>query len=187
MNITDFLRKASRGPQIITPKDAATIIAETGCAPGWRVLDAGGGTGFLALMLANIGCKVYTYEKKKEFFNLLKRNIRRSGLKNVVAKNKDVRKFTEKKLDLITLDMKDSEKLIPKAWKALKNNGFLVFYSLHIEQVQKIHKLIRKQKPIFIKTVETLQRHWQIEGDTFTRPQTQMLGHTGFITIVRKL
>ncbi len=52
--IRDFLRKAKRGPQIIPPKDFGMIVAETGCGKDWKVVDAGTGSGFLAMMLANI-------------------------------------------------------------------------------------------------------------------------------------
>ena len=67
--VIDFLKKAKRGPQIILPKDFGLIISVTGCSPGWKVVDAGTGSGFLTILLANLDCKVYTYEKEKRFFN----------------------------------------------------------------------------------------------------------------------
>lgn len=187
INIIDILRKAKRGPQVVSAKDVGIIIAETGCNPTWRIVDAGTGSGFLALFLGNLGCKVYTYENRKEFYNLAKNNIKSSGLRNIIIKNSDILKgIKEKDLDMVTLDMKNAEKVIKHAHKRLKKSGWLVIYSLHIEQVQRVWKELEKYKFRNIKILENIQREWQIEGDTFTRPKTRMLGHTGFLVFARK-
>ncbi len=186
MNILDFLKKAKRGPQIILPKDAGAIIAETGCAPGWKVVDAGTGSGFLALFLANLGCKVYTYEKEKRFYEIAKENIKKSGL-DIKIFNKDITKgIKEKKLDLITLDMKNPEKVIKYVYKSLKPKGFAVIYSMHIEEVKNVVKELEKYKFGNIRIIETFLTEWQTVKN-YTRPKTWMLGHTGFLTFARKL
>ena len=186
--IIDFLKKAKRGPQVILPKDMGPIVSVTGCSPEWKVVDAGTGSGFLALFLANLGCKVYTYEKEKRFYNIAKKNIKNSGLKNIKIKNSDITKgIKEKNLDMVTLDMKNPEKVIKHAYKNLKSGGWLVIYSMHIEQIQRVWKELKKydfKKP---RILENIQREWQIEGRTFTRPKTHMLAHTGFLTFVRKI
>ncbi len=184
MNIIDFLKKAKRGPQVILPKDAALIISETGINKDWKVVDAGSGSGFLALILGNLGCKVYTYEMRKDFYTLAKENIKKSGLKNVKIFNKDITKgITQKKVDLVTLDMKNPEKVIKYAFDVLKEKGFLVVYSMHIEQVLKVLNELEKHK-FKTRVMENIQREWQtIRG--FTRPKTQ-LAHTGFLIIARK-
>ncbi|SVC45785.1 uncharacterized protein METZ01_LOCUS298639, partial [marine metagenome] len=43
----DLMKKFKRGPQIILPKDAGLIIAETGIGEGSKVIDAGTGTGWM--------------------------------------------------------------------------------------------------------------------------------------------
>jgi tRNA (adenine57-N1/adenine58-N1)-methyltransferase len=186
--IIDFLKKAKRGPQVILPKDAGLIVSVTGCSPGWKVVDAGTGSGFLALFLANLGCKVYTYEKEERFYNIAKNNIKNSGLKNIKIKNSDITKgIKEKNLDMITLDMKNPEKVIKHAYNSLKSGGWLVVYSMHIEQIQKVWKELKKYDFKESKILENIQREWQIEGRTFTRPKTHMLAHTGFLTFARKI
>jgi tRNA (adenine57-N1/adenine58-N1)-methyltransferase len=186
--IIDFLKKAKRGPQVILPKDAGLIVSVTGCCPGWKVVDAGTGSGFLALFLGNLGCKVYTYEKEKRFYNIAKKNIKNSGLKNIKIKNSDITKgIKEKNVDMVTLDMKNPEKVIKHAYKNLKSGGWLVIYSMHIEQIQKVWKELKKYDFKETKILENLQREWQIEGRTFTRPKTLMLAHTGFLTFARKI
>lgn len=185
--IIDFLRKAKRGPQVILRKDFGIIVAETGCNQNWKVVDAGTGSGFLTLLLGNLGCKVYTYEKEERFYKIAKKNIKNSGLKNIKIKNSDITKgIKEKNLDMITLDMKTPEKVIKHAYKSLKSGGWLVIYSMHIEQIQRVWKELKKYDFENPKILENIQRGWQIEGRTFTRPKTHMLAHTGFLTFARK-
>ena len=185
MNIIDFLKKAKRGPQVILPRDAALIISETGINKDWKVVDAGSGSGFLSLFLGNLGCKVYTYEKRKEFYQIARENIKKSGLKNIKIFNKDITEgITHKKLDLVTLDMKGPEKAIKHAYSNLKPKGFLVVYSMHIEQVQDVLKEISKYN-FNVKVMENIQREWQTVSG-FLRPKTH-LAHTGFLVIARKL
>ena len=186
--IIDFLKKAKRGPQVILPKDAGLIVSVTGCCPGWKVVDAGTGSGFLAIFLGNLGCKIYTYEKEKRFYDIARKNIKNSGLKNIKIKNSDITKgIKEKNVDMVTLDMKNPEKVLKHVYKSLKSGGWLVIYSMHIEQIQKVWKELKKYGFKETKILENLQREWQIEGRTFTRPKTHMLAHTGFLTFARKI
>lgn len=185
MNILDFLRKAKRGPAVILQKDAAMIVANTGLAPGWKVIDAGSGSGFLALFLGNLGCEVHTYEKEEKFYKIAKKNIDNSGF-NIKIYNKDITKgIKEKNIDLVTLDMQNPEKAIPLAVKVLKTDGFIAVYSMHVEQMKKVIKTLEKYKFKDVKTVENFQVEWQ-SVKNFTRPKTWLLGHTGFLTFGRK-
>lgn len=187
MNIIDIFRKARRGPQIISRKELGIIVAETGCREGWKVVDAGAGSGFSSMFFANLGCIVYSYENDKRWFKIAQDNFREFGFKNIKLKFKDVLKgIEEKNVDMILLDMKSAEKVVKDAYKVLRKDGWLVCYSLHIEQVIKIYKEMIKQKFYRVKILENIQREWQIEGNTFTRPKTNMLGHTGFLLFARR-
>jgi tRNA (adenine57-N1/adenine58-N1)-methyltransferase len=186
-NIIDMLKKAKRGPQIIMPKDAAVIIAVTGCSPGWKVVDAGTGSGFLSMFLANIGCKVYSYEKKKEFYEIAKKNAKNFGLKNLVISNADITKgIREKDVDLVTLDMQYPEKAVKHAFKTLKSGGWLAVYSMHIEEVKKVYEELKNHNFVETKILENIQREWQSIGK-LTRPKNYMLAHTGFLIFARKM
>ncbi|NIM46974.1 MAG: methyltransferase domain-containing protein [Candidatus Aenigmarchaeota archaeon] len=186
-NIIDFLKKAKRGPQIILPKDLSLIVSVTGCSPGWKVVDAGTGSGFLTLFLGNLGCKIYSYEREERFYNIAKNNLKNYGLKNVVIKNSDITKgIKEKNIDLITLDMKNPEKVIKHAFKSLKLGGWIAIYSMHIEEVKKVFKELKKYDFTNLKIIENLHREWQ-SIKQFTRPKTYMLAHTGFLTFARKM
>jgi len=185
-NIIDFLKKAKRGPQIIMPKDAALILSVTGCSPGWKVVDAGTGSGFLSMFLANLGCNVYSYERKKEFYTIARNNAKNFGF-NITVKNADITKgIKEKDADLVTLDMQNPEKVIKHAFKALKAGGWLAVYSMHIEEVKNVFEELKKYDFVGIKILENIQREWQSLGK-LTRPKNYMLAHTGFLTFARKM
>jgi tRNA (adenine57-N1/adenine58-N1)-methyltransferase len=186
-NIIDFLKKAKRGPQIIMPKDAALILSITGCSPNWKVVDAGTGSGFLSMFLSNLGCKVYSYEKKREFYEIAKKNAKNFGLKNLFIKNFDITKgIKEKNVDLVTLDLQYPEKVVKYAFKALKSGGWLAVYSMHIEEVKKVYEELKRYDFTNIKILENIQREWQSLGK-LTRPKNYMLAHTGFLTFARKM
>ncbi len=187
--IIDMLRKAKRMPQVVTPKDAAQIAAVTGVTRGWKCLDLGAGSGFLALFLGNLVApngSVVTYEKKKDFAENVIRNAEFCGLGKIVkVRNKPADKFAENGLDLITTDMPDAEKLVRKCFKALEPGGWLCCYSPHIEQQIRVRSQMEK---IFqeIRTIETTQREWtSLKG--YTHPRYGPIGFTGFMTFARKV
>lgn len=183
----DTYHRKKRGPQIITPKDIGTIITEMGLGKRSRVLDAGGGSGALSCFLANVCKEVYSYEIRKDFFKLVEENKKSLDLNNLTIKNKDVYTgIEEKELDAVILDVPEPWLALKQAEKALKLGGFLVSYQTSLVQVQRLFKEIKKKPFIFVKTCETLQRNWKLEGRV-VRPEIQMLGHTGWISFFRKV
>jgi len=189
-NLVDILmKKVKRFPQVVTPKDAALILAYTGISPDSLIIDAGSGSGFLAIFLAHYCSKgkVISYEKNPKFARVSRKNISLTGLNNISVKEKDILKgIDEKNVDLITLDMKDAEKVVKNAHSALKPGGWLAVYSPHIEQVKKVIDEIRKHEFTQMKTIENIVREWQSEHD-YTRPKTLGIMHTGWITFARKI
>lgn len=117
------------------------------------------------------------------------KNIKDSGMNNIVIKNKDITKgISEKDVDLVALDLEHPEDVIKHAYNALKVGGWLAIYSMHIEQIQRFYKEVKKYNFSVPLIIENVRIEWQIEGEekTFTRPKTH-LGHTGFLTFVRKI
>ena len=186
-NLLEILKKLKRVPQIIMPKDASLILAYTGISPDSLIVDAGSGSGFLAIFLAYY-CrkgKVVTYEKRPDFAKVAKKNVKLSGLKNIVVKEKDVLEgIGEKNVDLITLDMKGSEKVVKMSFDALRIGGWLVVYSPYIEQVISVREEIERLNFREIKTVENIVREWRVGRHTL--PEVSGLMHTGWLTFARK-
>lgn len=186
--LLDLLEKgAKRLPQIVTPKDASLILAYTGIKTDSLVVDAGSGSGFLSMFLAHY-CKdgeVVTYERNRKFAKVAEENAKLLGLNNLTLKRKDILKgISERDVDLITLDMKDAEKMVGKAHKALKTGGWLVVFSPYIEQAKRVTKELKKFNFTSIKTIENVTREWQVSN--FTRPKTTGIMHTTFLTFTRK-
>ncbi len=184
----DIYRKIKRDPQIIPPKDIGLIIAETGINKNSLVVDAGAGSGALCCFLAHVVKKVVTYELREDFSKTVKQNIEFLGLKNIMLKNKDVYKgISERGVDLITLDLPEPWKVIEHARKALKTSGFLVSYSPTIPQTNDfVNKVNNTEGLMHIKTVELIQREWEV-NDRKVRPMSRMIGHTGFLSFVRRV
>jgi tRNA (adenine57-N1/adenine58-N1)-methyltransferase len=189
-NLNDILKKkVRRMPQIIMTKDASLILAYTGTMPGCSVVDAGSGTGYLSIFLANYlkPGKVVTYEREKKFAKIARENFRAAGLEKFIRlKQKNIlRGIDEKNTDLITLDMKSSEKVVKHAYYALKYGGWLVVYSPYVEQVKAVVKEIKKKGFSDVKTVENIVRFWDVGEHTL--PQRSGIMHTGFMTFARKV
>jgi len=188
--ISDLLQKrAKRLPQIIMPKDAALILSYTGINPGSLVVDAGTGSGFLSMFIANYirPGRVVTYEIDRAAAKLSKQNFKRVGLEKFIRlKQKDIRKgIDERNVDLVLLDMKYAERVVRHAFKVLRPGGWLVVYSPYIEQVKAVTEQMEKKDFSKPKTVENIVREWQVRSHTL--PERAGIMHTGFLTFARKV
>lgn len=189
-NIVDLLKKARRGPQVVLAKDAAQILAVTGVGKESLIIDAGSGSGFLAIFLSNYVKKLFTYESRKEFYEIAKQNISFVGAKNIEIKNRDASKgFSEKEVDLVTLDMEEPDKAIKHAHKSLRAGGWLAVYSPTIEHASSACVHIKKYQFTEPKIVEVSQREWRVnifDGKARSRPRNGGI-FTGFLVFARKI
>src|SRR5208282_5351208 len=85
-------RKLRRGPQVILPKDIGMIVAYSGIDKNSVCVDAGTGSGWLAVSLARISRKVYSYDTRPEFIAIAEKNRVFLGLDNLEFVNRDVTK-----------------------------------------------------------------------------------------------
>jgi len=182
----DFFRHCKRTGAPMMPKDIGIILAYTGLCPNDTVLDAGTGSGILAIYLGSIAKKVVTYERNEEFVKIARKNIGTAGLRNVEVRHADI--VTEmprlgKKFDLVTLDMKDAATIVPYVKKVLKPGGFLATYSPFFEQTWDIRAAIDREGFHSVQTLECAERKLEFTKRG-TRPSTRV-AHTGFITIAR--
>jgi len=184
----DIFLKLKKAPQTIIAKDIGTIIAETGLGKNDTVIDAGTGAGALACALANVCKQVITYDIRQEHIDVSKKNIETIGLKNITIKNKDITKgIPEKNADIMTLDIPEPWLAIKTAQKALKIGGFLVAYTPSITQASNFVEEIRKNQAfLYDNTIETIKRKWIVDGQRL-RPNSAEIGHTAFLTFVRRI
>jgi len=175
------------GPAIILPKDIGQIIAYTNIGKESICVEAGTGSAFLTVSLANICKKVYTYEKDERFVKFAKENIKRSLLNNIEIKQRDVieKGFDEKNADLVVLDMPNAKKAVLYARKVLKKGRFLVGYLTNIEQVKDFVKECENEQFQNTFTLETIQREYLVK-DKGTRPVHKGLMHTAYLVFAKK-
>ena len=184
----DLYKRIRRGAQIIPLKDIGLIVAETGINKGSKVVDAGAGSGALCCFLANIAKEVTTYDIREDFIEIVKFNIDYLKLKNIKIKNKNIYDgIDEKNVEVIVLDLPEPWLAIESAKKSLKAGGFLVSYSPTVPQAQDfINKINEDANFIHIKTSEISEREWEVDGRK-VRPKSQGIGHSGFISFVRRI
>jgi len=187
----DIILKMRRATQIIYPKDIGLILLNTGVVPGCRVVEAGTGSGALTTILANYvkpHGRVYSYENRVEFLNTARKNLEKAGvLEYVELKNRDILEgIEEEEVDAVILDIATPWLAVRLAYEALKGGGHFASYSPTIEQVQKTVKELKKEKFVDLRTLECIVRYFNVEEGK-TRPETRMIGHTGYMTFARKV
>ena len=188
-SFVDNLLKIKRGPAVMIAKDIGSIIAHTGVSSGWKVLDAGTGCGVLASYLSRIvgkEGKVISYEKRKEFLDIAKKNFEKLNVE-VEVKNKDIYEgIDEEDLDLIVLDLTMPWTVLENSYNALKKGGFLVCYVPTVSQINFLEHRSKRTELFIEKTLEVLEREWHVDGLKI-RPKNKMLGHSGFLVFMRRI
>jgi tRNA (adenine57-N1/adenine58-N1)-methyltransferase len=189
--LSDYLRKMRHATQVIYPKDTALIVNYANIGPGSRVVEAGTGSGVLTSALAHYvqpTGRVYSYEVRREVVEQARRNIERTGLMAFIElKEGDVtQRIEEEDVDAVILDLATPWLVVPLADHALTAGGSFVSFSPTIEQTVKTTTALQGNAFVDVETVECIVRRIKVkEGQT--RPETVMIGHTGYITRARKV
>ncbi len=188
----DVLHGYKRVTQVIYPKDSSFIVYLAGIGPGSRVVEAGVGTGFLSTYIAHvIGStgKLYVYEIRDDVIDVAEKNLRLAGLVDrIVFKHMDIRNgIEERDVDAVILDIPDPWNVVEHAYNSLKPCHPFIAYVPTINQVEKIVRKLKEHKGfIDIRAFETLYRDYIVEEGA-VRPNTFMVGHTGYIVYARKI
>lgn len=190
-SIVDKIETIERKAQIILPKDSSLIILYCDVKNGDTIIEGGAGSGALTIALANCvrpDGKIISYEKRKDFAEIAKRNIENAELgKWVDIKIADVTEsIDEKDADAVILDIPNPWDAVKNAYSSLKTGGHFCSYSPTMNQVEQTVKTLRFHSFIEIKTFENLQREIVV-GEGGVRPGFDMLGHTGYVTFARKI
>ncbi len=189
--IRDRILKTDRKTQVLYPKDISYILLQMGIGPGSRIVEAGTGSGALTMAMANIvrpDGMIYSYDINPKFQKVASRNIERSGLEDYVELK--IGNITlgidERGVDGVILDMATPWMVVPHVYESLGGSGMFLSFSPTIEQVMKTVAAIRELPFIEIETIELMLRNITV-AENRTRPQTQMIGHSGYLTSARKI
>ena len=187
--LSDAVLKMPRGAQVIYPKDLGAILVEADIAPGVRVLEAGVGSGALSMALLRAGADVVGYELREDFAERARLNVEAmlgTGARYRVELRDVYEGIEEVGLDRILLDLPEPWRVLPHATTALRPGGILCAYLPSINQTAQLRTAMDRNGFGMASTLEVLHRTWHIE-DRSVRPDHRMVGHTGFLTIGRRL
>jgi tRNA (adenine57-N1/adenine58-N1)-methyltransferase len=189
--ITDRILKTDRRTQVLYPKDVGYIIHRLDVGSGSRVVEAGTGSGALTMALAYAvrpDGRIYSYEINPRFQGVAMGNIERAGLLDYVElKGGDVTQgIDEEDVDAVVLDMATPWLVVQLAHDVLAGGGVFASFSPTIEQVMKTVSKLNEHPFVEIDTIELILRNITV-AENRTRPQTRMVGHSGYITTARKV
>ncbi len=190
--LSDLLATLRRGAQIVTAKDAAELLFLAGVAPGGRVAEAGAGSGALTIVLAHaVGStgRVFAYDRRSDFLETAQTNVRRAGFGDRVSfRVRDVVQegFDEAELTSILLDLPEPWEVLRAAHAALVPGGGVATFSPTYNQLEKTVRAFRTLGFDEVRAIEVLERALHV-GEGGTRPEFEMLGHTGFLAAGRKV
>ncbi len=186
MFIPEHYRRLKRGPQVMLPKDIGLVITYSGVGKNSVCVDAGAGSGWLAISLARICKDVTSYETREDFIKIVEGNARREGLDNLHIVNRDIKKgIKEKDVDLVTLDMPESDKVVGKAHRALRPGGHIFGYLPHMEQVKAFVAALNRYGFSDIVVLESILRDMLVREEGM-RPSTKGVWHTGYLVFACK-
>ncbi len=188
--IMELMESLERGPQIITPKDAATIVFRLGLRAGDTVLEAGVGSGALTMALLNSvmpSGKVISVEVREEYASRARRNIERAGF----TPYWDLRIGDVKAIDLgtavdaVSLDMPDPWQALDNIDRVLRPGGRISIYVPNMNQVTEAVNGLREHGYQQIDALENIQRRIEVHPGG-VRPSYDTLGHTGYMVFGRR-
>lgn len=192
--LADFILKMKRGAQVVYPKDLGPILVYADIGPGMTVLEAGTGSGALTLGLARaVGPtgRIVTVERRDDHAAHARKTIERwfgEIPDHVDMRVGEVSELVEEvRPERIVLD-------VPEPWNTVKaaatfqpDGGVICSYLPTVPQVQTLVEMAR-DTGVFaeVEIKEFLMRDWNVEGRS-VRPDHAMVGHTGFLTFMRKV
>ena len=185
----DFLdeyKQLRRLAQIITLKDIGRIITLLGITKDSLVAEAGSGSGAATVYLSKVAREVRTYELNEDHLAVAQENVKAYGCDNVTITKGDIYEDVEAlEADAFLLDVPEPIKALAQVHKALRTGGRCAVYTPNLTQAQEaVNEL--PEGFLYEQTIELTERQWHIKGKQL-RPRMQGLGHTAFITIIRKI
>ncbi len=192
--LADYVLAMRRGPQVVYPKDAAAILMWADVGPGDVVVEAGTGSGALTMSLVRAvgpAGRVVSVERREDHAKHARKTLERffgglpATLELMVREVEDV--IPEVGPDRLVLDVPEPWHTLDAAGEHLRPGGTFCAYVPTVPQVQQLRDALRATKRfIEATTFEMLMREWAVEGRS-VRPEHQMVGHTGFVTVARRV
>lgn len=186
----DLVKGVKRQTQIIYPKEIGYILLKLGIGPGRRIIEAGSGSGSLTVAMswyAGETGRIYTYERRPEFFKLCRANLTRCGVgDNVEQFNHDIAEgFLQTGADALFLDVREPWLYLDQAAAAVAPGAALGFLLPTVNQVSDLLAGLEKGPFTDIEVLEIFLRRYKPVPDRL-RPEDRMVAHTGFLIFCRE-
>ncbi len=181
----DIAVHMARGAQIVYPKDQAALLGLLSLEPGLTVLESGVGSAALTMALLRAGVDVVGVERREDFLNLARKNIRQFLPPEVASRAQlvlaDANEFTSRRrFDRIVLDLVDPWAVLGNLSKLIAPGGLIAVYVTNVNQVVSTVEELRRLGWVRDRVIEVLERTWVVRGDV-VRPEQRMVGHTAFL------
>ena len=190
--VADKMMKVQRKTQIVYPKDAAWLVLSMDIKPGMRIIEMGTGSGAFTILLAQLvgpEGKIYTYDRREDFLENAKVNIRKAGLEDRVVFGllNAGEPFPVKDVDAVFLDLPEPWLAIVPAWDSLVPGKALAIIVPTAEQLKKSVEVLIDTGFAVMDVVEILERKILVRKKEGVRPFEKMIGFTGYLIYARKL
>lgn len=196
--LNDFVLSMPRGATVVYPKDAGQIIQLADIFPGATVVEAGLGSGALAIsLLRAIGStgNLHSYERREDFAEIARGNVETffgephpgwhvhlGDVQEEALKNHE-----PGSVDRVVLDMLAPWEVVDAVAEILRPGGVWINYLATVTQLSRVAEAIRADgRFTAAESNETMVRGWHLDG-LAVRPEHRMIGHTGFLLVTRRL
>ncbi|CCH79968.1 conserved hypothetical protein [Nostocoides japonicum T1-X7] len=196
--LPDYVMSMPRGAAVVYPKDAGQIITMADVFPGAVVVEAGVGSGALAMsLLRAVGeeGRLWSFERREDFADIAMANVRLFFGTDHPAWTVTVGDLVERlpgtvedgTVDRVVLDMLAPWECLDVVHAALAPGGLLICYVATTTQLSRVGEAMRAHGGFTEPSAwESLVRGWHLEG-LAVRPEHRMHGHTGFLITTRRL
>ena len=188
--VYELIKGVKRQTQIMYPKEIGYLLLKLGVMPGSRIIECGTGSGGLTLALATyVGDtgKVYTYERREEFYKNAAKNLARVGLSHRVEQHLcDIEEtgFQQTGADALFLDVRVPQDCLHHIQPAVRPGAMCGFLLPTCNQVSDLLRGLEQGPFTELEALEILVRRYKTVPDRL-RPEDRMVAHTGFLVFAR--
>ena len=188
-DLLDSILNLRRGAQMILPKDSSRIVMELGLGNGSTVVEGGVGSGALTIALLNSVMpegRVISYDVRQDHLDNANFNVSNSGMGDgwEGKKGSIYDEIMESNIDGFVVDVPEPERSVGTAMRSLRAGGRFCSYVPTVNQMERVFIELRKKGFRDIRGFELIERGYSVKEGA-TRPQTEILNHTGFLVFAR--